>query len=240
MKQQHKTETEYNYKGSMIHASEGLHEVAIGILNAEHPSGGKHVLDLGCGSGAFTKRLCDNNFSTTSVDILLDSFNLNTVALEIDLNSNFSETLSVKHYDAIVALELIEHLENPLGFLRQLKSLTSDDTILIISFPNIYLHYAIKSFIYNGTFVNWNIHQYWHTGHQTIMTDWLFEQHLKKVGLAVSDKLFCAPVEFPSVWYKKIYNKLFFLLVKVISPSISKQARLSDVVLYKIMLEKSH
>lgn len=232
--QTHKVQTGYYYKGHTIHATRGLHERAMEMLLAIYPAGGKHVLDMGCGSGAFTQRLHDHGFTTTSADIDLGTFALNSEAHQLDLNGDFHTTLGTQRYEVIVALEVIEHLENPLDFLRKVKGLMDQNSLLVISFPNAYLHYAVKAFVSGGTFANWDVYQYWNSGHQTIMTDWLFEQHLKKVGLAVREKQFCAPVEFPRPMLKRLIYQLSFLILRLLSPRISAAARLSDALVFVV------
>lgn len=191
------------------------------------------VLDLGCGSGAFSKRLQTIGFTTTSVDLSLDTFSLRSESCEVDFNSEFSERFAQNNYDAIVALEVIEHLENPLHFLRQLKLIANSETIILVSFPNMYLYSSVFSFYKNGTFGNWTPTLYWETGHQTILTDWLFEEHLKKTGFVLEEKFFCAPFEPPPGHFvKSLLHKVFYNLVCLFNNKISPQARKSEVVLF--------
>ena len=232
MKQQHKPETACNYDGITIHAAPGLHEYAMDVILDNCPGKG-HVLDLGSGSGAFTKRLQNHGFITTSVDLSLDTFALGSESYELDFNTDFAATLAGKSYDAIVALEVIEHLENPLQFLRQLKLIAGPETIILVSFPNLYLYYSIVTFYRHGTFGNWNPFLYWETGHQTVMPDWLFEAHLKKVGLSLEKKCFCAFVDFPPKPMKFVLHKVFFNLVCLLNKNISPEARMSEVVLFQ-------
>lgn len=179
MKQQHTTETVYKYDGITIHAARGLHEYAIDVIH-DNCKGNGHVLDLGSGSGAFTKRLQNHGFTTTSVDLTLDTFALSSESYKLDFNTDFAAPLAGKSYDAIVALEVIEHLENPLHFLRQLKLIAGHETVIFVSFPNLYLYLSLVTFYKHGTFGNWSPFLYWETGHQTVIPDWLFEEHLKK------------------------------------------------------------
>ena len=232
MRQKHKSETTYSCEGVPIHAAKGLHERAAEvILNRRQGKG--NVLDLGCGSGAFSKRLQTIGFTTTSVDLSLDTFSLNSESCEVDFNSEFSERFAQKNYDAIVALEVIEHLENPLHFLRQLKRIANSETIILVSFPNMYLYSSVYSFYKNGTFGNWTPSLYWETGHQTILTDWLFEEHLKKTGFVLEEKFFCAPfTPPPGHFVKSLLHKVFYNLVCFFNNKISPQARKSEVVLF--------
>lgn len=234
MKQKHKSETTYSCEGVSIHAAKGLHECAAEVIQSRSQVRGR-VLDLGCGSGAFSKRLQTIGFLTTSVDLSLDTFSLNSECYEVDFNSDFSERLTNHDYDVIVALEVIEHLENPLHFLRQLKLIAGSDTTILVSFPNIYLYSSVYTFFKNGTFANWSPFLYWETGHQTILTDWLFEQHLKKTGLVLEKKYFCASFEPPAGHLvKSILHKVFYKLVCFFNKKISPEARKSEVVLFLI------
>lgn len=231
MKQKHKSESLYTYEGVPIHAAKGLHERAIEVIQNRCQGRGK-VLDLGCGSGAFTKRLQTIGFETTSVDLSLDTFALNSECYEIDLNSNFSERFANREFDVIVALEVIEHLENPLHFLRQLKLISNNETVILTSFPNIYLYSSVYTFFKNGSFANWSPSLYWETGHQTILTDWLFEEHLKKTGLVLEEKHFCAAFEPPpDNLVKHALHKIFYKLVCFFNKGISSEVRKNQVVI---------
>lgn len=237
MKQQHKTETDYNYGGITIHAAVGLHEFAMGVIR-EKCKPNAHILDLGCGSGAFTKRLQDNGFRTTSADLSLDTFKLGSERLELDFNTDFSSRLKRENYDAIVALEVIEHLENPQHFLRQIRMIADRGIPIFISFPNMYLYWSIHSFYKDGTFANWSPFLYWETGHQTLMTDWLFEEHLKKTGFILDEKFFCAPIVFPKRLASRILHKTFFSLVCRFNKRISREARQSEALLFVVRTRK--
>ena len=233
MDQKHKGETAYNYKGIGIHAAQGLHEYAINVV-LKACTKGSQILDLGCGSGAFSKRLQDNGFITTSVDLSLDTFSLDSDKLEIDLNSNFTEKVHEKKYDAVVALEVIEHLENPLHFLRQLKQLTDNKTVIIVSFPNIHLYSSVFTFYKNGTFGNWTPSLYWESGHQTIIPDWLFEEHLKKIGFAVEGKHFCGYFDPPVGFIKRRLHNIFYYLVCFFNKGVPPSARANQIILFSI------
>lgn len=232
MKQKHKSESSYTYEGVPIHAAKGLHECTMDVIQ-KRCGGKRKALDFGCGSGAFSKRLQDNGFTTTSVDLSLDTFALGSECYEIDLNTNFSERFANQNYDVIVALEVIEHLENPLHFLRQLKLIANNDALILVSFPNIYLYSSVYTFFKNGTFANWSPFLYWETGHQTILTDWLFEQHLIKTGLVFEEKYFCGVFEPPPGHpVKRIFHKIFYNLVCLFNPGISSEVRKNQAVVF--------
>ena len=233
----HKTHTDNYYKNLNIQATSGVHNFTMDRILELNNGEKKHILDLACGTGAFTQRSLDNGFKTTSVDIYSDKLPIDTEYFMLDLNNNFSEHLAHNKYDFIVALEIIEHLENPFHFLRQIKEIATPQTVIFISFPNIHLWQATRTFITEGTFVNWNVDQYWNTKHQTILTDWLFEQHLKKTGLKLVNKYFPSPVDIPKT-KMYLFHKLYFELICLLSLRISKNIRMSDNALFEIIINK--
>jgi hypothetical protein len=165
------------------------------------------------------------------VDLSLDTFKLDSERYELDFNADFSGLLTGKKYDAIVALEVIEHLENPLHFLRQLKLIAGPETIIFVSFPNIKMYPALVMFFKGATFGNWSPSLYWETGHQTIIPDWLFEEHLKKTGFALEEKHFCAPISFPLNPVGRLVHRSFLYLVCLFSSKIPAEARRNEAVL---------
>ncbi len=60
----------------------------------------------------------------------------NVPFIKADLNEDFSSNLS-GDFDAITAIEVIEHLDNPTRFLRQCRKLMSEKGILLLTTPNI-------------------------------------------------------------------------------------------------------
>ena len=228
-----------HYKGLEIHATMGVHKFTIQRILELHNGKKGHVLDLACGSGAFTQRAIDNGFKTTSVDFSAEKLALDTEYYNLNLNKDFAKHLSHNKYDFIIALEIIEHLENPYHFLRQIRKIASPKTVIFISFPNIHLWLATRSFIEDGTFINWNIDQYWNTKHHTILTDWLFEQHLIMTGLKLINKYFPSPLDVPRT---KMYllHKFYFELICLLSRKISRNARMSDAALFEIVINEDN
>jgi 2-polyprenyl-3-methyl-5-hydroxy-6-metoxy-1,4-benzoquinol methylase len=237
----HRASSGRTYKGVPVHAAPGLHESVIEKINASDVSG-KKVLELGCGSGALTLRLSDNDFQVRAVDLTLDGFQPQAESLAMDLNTNFSETLGEREYDLIVAVELLEHLENPHHFLRQVASMMSSDTRLWLSFPNLHLYLSTWKFLADTSFISWNVQQYWETGHQTVLPGWLFEQHLKKAGLVMEEKFFVAPVDLKEAHpnpVKRLISRAVLALIRMVTPNVTQSQRLANCVLYKVRLAES-
>jgi len=239
IKQFHRTDSLYSYKGIPIHTTLGMHERAAAEINEAMPHKGR-VLELGAGSGAFSRRLADMGYEVLASDINPAGFNGGTKFVEADLNKNFSQHFMGMHFDTIVALETIEHLENPHHFFREVGKLLAEKTILWLSFPNIHVYSAVLAFVRSGELANWSRDQYWRTGHQTILPDWLVEEHCAKHGLVVEKKVFCAPVDFrlhyPNL-VKRFLAKSFVDTLCLLSRDIPYEVRVADNILLKIRKE---
>ena len=235
----HRATSGRTYKGIPVHAAPGLHESVIEEIRACPTTAGKRVLELGCGSGALTQRLAEDGFEVRAVDLTLDGYRAEAEAQAMDLNTDFTDRLGDRNYDLIVAVELLEHLENPHHFLRQVTKLMSPETRLWLSFPNLHLYLSTWKFLRDTSFISWDIHQYWETGHQTLLPGWLFEQHVKKAGLAVEDKVYVAPLDLRLAHpnpLKRLVSFTILAIIRMLTPDVSRAQRLANCVLYRISL----
>lgn len=103
---------------------------------------GASVVDLGCGNGSFLAqfqarnwRLAGTDFSSTGIDIARSSYP------EIDFFlADASAPIGALQeqeglVDAVISTEVIEHLYDPRGFLRNAHTLLRPGGILVISTP---------------------------------------------------------------------------------------------------------
>ena len=107
----------------------------IGICN--RPT--KMIFDLGCGNGAFLRRLHQIGFcgigvdpSTTGVRLA----NLESSGIRVELGSAY-EALSDKYgqFPFVISLEVVEHLYSPRVFARTLYDLVEPGGVAIVSTP---------------------------------------------------------------------------------------------------------
>jgi len=234
--QRHYTDTSgASYKGIPIYAEPGTHEAIFEIFSASVPRG--RVLELGAGAGAFSRRLADSGYDVLSSDIDGENYRGGADFKAADLNTRFSETFTGESFAAVIALEVLEHLENPLHFLREVARLLDGGNSLWVSFPNIYLFSAIQHFVRSGEFVHWSRHQYWDTGHQTILTDWLFRAHCEKCGLAVKRQFYCNPIALHRAYPGFVKRALGWSLMTAATAvsGISAEARRAESVLFEVV-----
>lgn len=95
------------------------------------------ILDCGAGTGAWVERLRSAGYrNITAVDRDGSRYGGFAPLQVIDLNDNFSESLAGQ-FDVITAIEVIEHLENPVHFLRQARKLLKPTGTLVLTTPNV-------------------------------------------------------------------------------------------------------
>lgn len=126
-----------NYKGLQVHCAPNAHSVAASLITANVPIEGS-VLDLAAGTGAWLSRLYDIGFNNLSaVELDSERFNFNKVIpVSLDLNSDFSQKLN-SSFQLVTALEIIEHIDNPRHFLKNIHQLICSDGYLLVTTPNI-------------------------------------------------------------------------------------------------------
>ncbi len=169
------------YKGLRIHALPGLHDFLAGKVIELFSSRAK-ILDLAAGSGAMSLRMADLGFSVTATDYVSENFKLDSIPfVQSDLNSNFSDQYPAR-FQAIVASEIIEHLENPRHFARECFKLLDTGGRLIVSTPNLNNAASQASFIRSGNFLWFSDLDYESQGHITPLTQWQIDKAFIEAG----------------------------------------------------------
>jgi len=100
------------------------------------------VLDIGAGNGSLGRLL-----ATLDRRIIIDGIEPNAVAagiaapyyrsMYVGYLSEYIDTIDVEVYDFIVLADVIEHIENPQVFLRQLTGRLGERAKLLVSIPNV-------------------------------------------------------------------------------------------------------
>ena len=108
--------------------------------------GSNNVLDVGCATGVNGDYLLKNNFASLVYGIefnnnmALEASKKNTKVFCGDLNSTdfiFEVNRQNVKFDYIIFGDILEHLNDPLNALIELKKMLKDDGKIIISLPNI-------------------------------------------------------------------------------------------------------
>ena len=95
-------------------------------------------IDLGAGSGALAVRLRSLGWNVTAADIGASEYKADVPFVHLDLNEpDFAARLGEQTFDLVTSFEVIEHLESPIGFLRNVRRLLKPHGVAVITTPNV-------------------------------------------------------------------------------------------------------
>lgn len=112
------------------------------------PGDAKRILDVGCGAGVLGKSIKERNPGAEVVGVEIDkaSCGLAAEVLDMVIPGNI-ETLALpfkeNYFDCIVAGDVLEHLVDPWGAVKKLRSFLKEEGLLIASVPNIRYYKAL-------------------------------------------------------------------------------------------------
>lgn len=196
-----------------------IHETVMELVN-KHVEKNSEILDLGAGEGGFTRRMLENGYRAIAVDGLDIFWQHPDIPLMLaDLDKNFAADLSKdgKKYDAIVAIEIIEHLENPYSFLRECAKLLKPDGLLFVTTPNVESITSRLIYLYTGRLRAFGEGETLRPAHITPVFKWKFDLAFEEAG-------------FEYVWegFNRIsyhigdraHNKVGSLVAKLLRPMV--------------------
>lgn len=101
---------------------------------------GTNLLEVGASSGQFLVHIKDLVASVNAIELDKDCCNFLNINLSIDADSNFLEKsrFAGNFYDIVCAFQVIEHVENPIEFLKILRNSTKKSGYLFIEAPNLH------------------------------------------------------------------------------------------------------
>ncbi len=94
------------------------------------------VLDVGCGSGAFTFMLKDEGFDAVGVDWSLRDLDNSRSDVCFYVMDAHDLKFADASFDCVALLEVLEHLENPVKALKEMYRVLKPGGCLIVSTPN--------------------------------------------------------------------------------------------------------
>jgi SAM-dependent methyltransferase len=215
------------YKGRPMWCTEGVHEEVGRLVAMRVPQPERtpvRVLDLGAGGGALTQRILDLGFTdVTAWDLdpeqLMD---LRTVTTDVvDLNEDFGKRATDSGmFGIVLAVEIIEHVENPYHFTRQLKQLLAPDGFAIITTPNIESAASRIAFLRTGCPRWFGDYFYEDSGHISALTFWQLSKAVERAGLQIVEKS---------------HNLHDFVIVRDPGPLSTYRAALTAALFYPLM-----
>jgi len=170
----------------------GLHEFTANVI-ARCARPGARVVDLGAGPGAMGERLRPLGFDILAVDREKAAYHGADRFIALDFNQPaFASQLGFASFDLVFAVEVIEHVESPINFLRNIAQLLAPEGVAIITTPNVDSLPARAKFLLAGKLRIMDEHS--DPSHiSPIFYDLLCRQFLPQSGLRIREHLLFPP-----------------------------------------------
>ena len=173
------------YKGIPMICVDGLHEL-VAETARRFISPGQKILDVGCGRGAFARRMHDQGFDVDACDL----YDLCMCKDEVNFTCAKAEELDLKQvYDCVFMIELIEHTESPFDLIRRYGSLVKPGGYLIFTTPNVDSDISRAWFLLTGRHWYFEQHNVTGDGHIMPVHDFQVRHHLQESPLRIVDKI---------------------------------------------------
>jgi 2-polyprenyl-3-methyl-5-hydroxy-6-metoxy-1,4-benzoquinol methylase len=194
--------------------NKGLHQFVAERVLARYARPGIRAADLGSGPGAMAARLHSLGCDVLAVDRTAVGFEVSLphVALDFDQN-DFASELGPASFDLVTAIEVIEHVESPIGFLRNIGRLLTPRGVALITTPNVDSLPARVKFLLTG--IIRTMDEFSEPTHiSPIFWDLLRRQFLIRAGLRLREHFLFPPNGYqlsrkPIAWTFRIAAAVF-------------------------------
>lgn len=197
----------------------GTHEIVLELIRKYLPKTAR-VADLAAGEGAFSLKLKELGHEVVAVDASRDYWKAPNIDLKLqNLDSEFAEKIlgDDNKFDAVIAIEIIEHLENPFRFARECAKLLKNGGLLFLTTPNVEAVYSRLIFLYTGRLNSFGEYETVRPAHITPIFKWKLDMLLSEAGFDIIEEDF-NPQVFAEGTNLKI--KLSGFIAKILNPFV--------------------
>jgi 2-polyprenyl-3-methyl-5-hydroxy-6-metoxy-1,4-benzoquinol methylase len=200
----------YEYREATNEVSHGYLKPCVDQLVRDIPSGAV-VLDLGCGNGSFIAMFRDRgwdlhgtDFSDTGIQVAKRSFPGIDFILA-DASAPAGDMLErVGQVDLIISTEVIEHLYNPRGFLKNAYDLLRPGGMLVLTTP--YHGYLKNVFLALTGKMDQHFTVLWDHGHIKFWSVKTLSQVLTEAGF--HDLKMTGAGRLPWLWKSMVFSAI--------------------------------
>lgn len=156
-----------------------------------------HVIDVGAGDLSFAKELrAIYDGRIDAIDIMLPKDTANELfvkTFEQDLNIRWQ--LPSNEYDAVFSTSVIEHIENPYLFARELYRITKHDGVVIISTHDRDYYWSKLMWVLRGyhTGFRWPKDGLSFAGHRMPMNEAFLQFVMERAGFEITSSFYGNP-----------------------------------------------
>lgn len=147
------------------------------------------ILNVGAGRGGASYILDKAGYDVTSLDLHPEHFQVPALHCEkVDCNEAISLADGV--FDCVIAVEVIEHLENPWKFFREAVRVLRPNGLLIVTSPNVSNFVSRANFLFNGMFPYFRNESWEGCYHATPIFPWLMERFCQTTSARIENILY--------------------------------------------------
>lgn len=200
----------------MLHTTtnSGLHEFVKERVLARYARPGVRAADLGAGPGAMAARLRALGCEVLAVDRDPNGFEAQVPHVSLDFDqTDFASQLGLASFGLITAIEVIEHVESPINFLRNVGHLLSPGGVAVLTTPNVDSLPARSKFLLKGKIRTMDEHSE-PTHISPVFFDLLQRQFLPRADLCLREHLVFPPNGYqltrkPIAWTLRLASFVF-------------------------------
>lgn len=159
------------------------------------------ILDAACGMGALSKLLVENFGIALSriygIDLQKEGDFLEKINFLVH-DLNYPLPFVDNYFDICFSIEIIEYLENPYLFIREIYRVLDKDGVAIVSTPNISHIFSRVYFLFTGHLLGFRKPDYIESGHIMPIYDPIFRKGVTKAGFKIITVLY-TPMRIPKI-----------------------------------------